>query len=530
MKKDNVSIIEVATKDTIFGSGVSSKKEIIDRIQNNDRRKILISIGYLLNNINLEYVYRKRMAVSKPYRLEIRKQFMHYMLYSKQGLLLLAKWVVCYGIEKDYDFNIEIDDSIIDETLWLQLMLADYLQSDDIYSNISYLFKNFSLNSKRNIKNDIARSYRIFAELSRQKELYKAKEYVDIYKDYSSEYKHTITEYLSVLFPILCIHIQKSDDKKAPVINVKSFSENIKARDVFLEVLKSKTSSIDELKEWCETTIDNTWDYSQLLTKPFISLGGQFILWLHEDFIINQFFESLFYKIREIYPKEDKQILSFMGRPFEKYVGELAKNAVNESIRDAYNYIEEFEYGKDKKDSSDAYILSGDKLIIIEAKSKRPIFSTYYSNDDKKLIKEIRKVTIEPVNQAIDAYEAIMKSKERKIFSGVNEIYIISVSLLGAPRISEVQTYVDNEIKKNLGASLKGYCNLNIEEFEYFCGMFRNDVNIFKLIEDYTSKQSYSPFVNYINDKGYNNSNSNFLTDNYIKFTKEAQNILFENE
>ena len=529
MKKDNVDLIAVATEDTIFGSGVRSKKEIINRIKKNDRRKLLISIGYLLNNMNFEPMYRARIAVSKPYSFEIRKQFMNYMLYSKQGLLLLAKWVMCYGIEKDDDFNIEIDDSIVDETLCLQLMVADYLPSDDIYSNISYLFKNFSLNSKRNIKNDIARSYRIFAELSRQQELYMAKEYIDIYSDYSSEYEHTITEYLSVLFPIVDLHIQKNGDKKVPVINVDSFSENMKARDVFLEVVKSKTSSMDELKEWCETTIDNTWDYSQLLTKPFVSLGGQFILSLHEDFVINQFFESLFYKIREIYPKEDEQILSFMGRPFEKYVGELAENAVNESVRDDYNYIEEFEYGKDKKDSSDAYILSGDKLIIIEAKSKRPIFSTYYSNDDKKLMKEIRKVTIKPVNQAIGAYEAIMKSKEREKLSGVSEIYIISVSLLGAPRISEVQTFVDKEVKNNLGEKLKGYCNLNIEEFEYFCGLFRNDVDVFELLKDYTSKQNYSPFINYINDKGYNDSNSDFLSDNYIKFTKEALNILFGN-
>lgn len=57
MKKDNVSLVVVATYDTIFGSGVCSKEEIINIIKKNDRRKLLISIGYLLNNINLERSY-----------------------------------------------------------------------------------------------------------------------------------------------------------------------------------------------------------------------------------------------------------------------------------------------------------------------------------------------------------------------------------------------------------------------------------------------------------------------------------------
>lgn len=100
MKKDNVSLIAVATEDTIFGSGVCSKKEIINRIKKNDRRRLLISIGYLLNNMKIEPIYRIRMAVSKPYRFKIKKRFMNYMLYSKQGLLLLAKWVIFYGDEK----------------------------------------------------------------------------------------------------------------------------------------------------------------------------------------------------------------------------------------------------------------------------------------------------------------------------------------------------------------------------------------------------------------------------------------------
>lgn len=133
------------------------------------------------------------------------------------------------------------------------------------------------------------------------------------------------------------------------------------------------------------------------------------------------------------------------------------------------------------------------------------------------------------MNQAIDVYKAIMTSKEREKFSEVSEIYIISVSLLGAPRRSEVQTFIDKEVKNNLGESLKGYCNISIEEFEYFCGMFRKDVDIFRLIKDYTSKQNYSSFINYINDKGYNDYNSDFLLDNYIKLTKKSVNILFGN-
>lgn len=526
MKKDNIKLIAVATHNTIFNNGICSKHTIIDNIKEIDRRRWLIAIGYLLNNLSIEYRNRLKYSLSKPYSPEIVSQFHKYLLYSKQGLLFLAKWVIAYGIEEDEILNTHIDERLIDRVITTQLMLADYLPSDDIYSVISYLFKNISINSKRNIKNDIARSYRIFTELSRIKDIYNENEYLNFYEEYRKKYNQTINDYLALLFPIAQLHIQDGCEK-TPITNIERFSDNMKCKNAFLELIKSKAQSISKLEEWCKATINNSWDYSSFLTFPFIDLGDGWFLSIHEDFVINQYFEGLFYRIRGAYPDDNTDIIAFLGRPFEKYVEELSSNAINEAKNKIYKFIPEFKYGHENKDSSDSYILCGNKLLIVEAKSKRPVFTTYYENNDEKLLKEIEKLAVKPINQAIDAYKAI-KSSDRSIkFDGIDEIYIISVTLLSVPKISEIQNYIDELIKDDLGNELKGYFNLNIEEYEYLCSLTKEDINLFDLIEEYSNKEKNSPLINFLNNKGYNNNNLDWLSNNFLKFAKEGQQTLF---
>ncbi len=527
MKANNIKRMTIATYDTIFETGIYRREQIIKSIRSEDQRSWLITIGYLLNNLELGPAHKLKYLRGKPYSKSVINKFLEFELYSKQGLLYFAKWIIAYGRIINELFCVEISEELINKTIITQIMLADYLPSDNIDSAESYMFKNVAINSKRNIKNDLARSYQMFIELSRQKDLYNEKEYIDFYEDYKTVYSHSINEYLAMMFPMVELHFTERPGK-IPIINIDKFSSKMKIKQEFIALIRSKAQCAYDFTDWCQSTIENTWDYSLFLSIPFIDIGDGWILSLHEDFVINQYFEGLFYRIREVYPEEDKSILTFLGSPYEKYVDRLTAHAVAEAKNTKYTFIPEFKFGKTKRDSSDAYIRSGKKLLIIEAKSKRPNFEIYYTHDLAKLMEGIKKVYISPINQAIDAHEAILESRERTIFDGVEEIYVLSVTLLNVPRVSEIQKYVDDLISNKLGEKLKGHINLSIEEFEYLCGVTKKGVELFDFLEEFCDRKNLSPLVNFLESKGINDNALQWIDDNYMKFAEEARGILTE--
>lgn len=527
MRENNIDLKAIATYNSIFESEIYSHEQIIRRIRCLDQRSCLVCIGYLLNNFEIGTEIKANFLARSYYKDSINDRFQEYELYSKQGLLYLAKWIIAYGIETCEEDYVIINEGLIDKVIIIQMMTADYLPSSNIKSIESYLFKNVAINYRRNIKNDLARAYRMFTVLSQQRELYCENEYINFYEDYKIKYGQSINDYLALFFPMIRLHFSDRANE-CPILNIEKFSKKMKKQNEFFKLVKGKSHSIPELIAWCEGTIDNTWDYSQFFIKPFIYLGDGWVLSLHEDFVINQCFEGLFYRIREVYQDESTEIISFLGRPFEKYVSELTSRAVLEAEGKGYEFIQEFKYGRTNKDSSDAYIRSGKKLLIIEAKSKRPNFEIYYTDDQKKMMQGIDKIYISPINQAIAAYAAILRSEEGIIFDGVEEIYVLSVTLLNVPRVSIIQKYVDSSISSELGEKLRGHINLNIEEFEYLCGITKDDIELFAFLKEFCDRRNLSPLVNFLATKKIDNYHLRWIDNIFMKFAGEVHSTLFE--
>lgn len=243
----------------------------------------------------------------------------------------------------------------------------------------------------------------------------------------------------------------------------------------------------------------------------------------------NSLYEALFFKIIDIYStnKERKKILSFLGRPFEEYVQLLTKTSVKS--RQGYRFIDEFKYGKDNKDSSDAYILLDDKLLIIEAKSKRPNIKAFILEDSKESYNNaIDTLIIEPSLQAYARYKEIINNSEhRNKFLKVNEIYIVCVSLLNITQTKDVYSYVNLEIRSKLSSYVKECINFNIEEFEYLCGMIESDMNLFDFLKKYTSDNYIPPLINSLNKLKLKSNNSSVINNAYSELTDNIQQNLF---
>lgn len=304
----------IITYSYVYNCAEINKKDIIKKIRELDIRNSIILVNMLLSDINTQFYYQ--MIYWYKYKDSIKKdRFEDNLLFSKQGLLYLFKWILAYGDYNKKKKMVIIEDTI--DLLHLQIIIADYLDKDEI-NPLTYIHKNYYLNSRRNIVNDISRAVYIFEDLASKSELYDTKEYINIPKVFKDKYEYSIKEYMASVFSLYYFHI---GDNRYKVVNLSEFLGNINNKITVRKVLNEMYQRYYCYKEWAIKTIDNSWDYEELVKFPLIQLSSEEYVSLDESFIINKFFEALYYKIIDIYAsKRDRdKIISFLGIPFEIY-------------------------------------------------------------------------------------------------------------------------------------------------------------------------------------------------------------------
>lgn len=511
----------INTYSYIYKHRAVSKDKIIEMIEKLDVRESLAIIRMLLNDINRQYYYK--MVYFYKNKGEIRNtDYFENLLFSKQGLWYTAKWLLAHG--NFYNTNkLSIINNTM-EVLHIQLMVVDYLDSNEI-NPLRYIYKNLHLNNSRNIVNDVSRAVYLYSELSEQKDLYEINEYVDINFLFNKKYGYTIKEYISMIFSLYYFHIDGNGYK---IMDKKSYIKDIKNKEKLSIVIDEISHKYYEYSKWAKESLGNSWDYEEFVKYPMIQIYEGLYISLDEKFIVNKFFESLYYKIVDVYSdnKDRAKIITFLGRPFENYIATISEEAVkNNNI--GFRFIDEFKYGKNDEKSSDAYIILDDAMIIVEAKSTRPVRSTFISEDEEKIGEAIIKLYSKPALQANNAYECIMKSDHRNKFDNINRIYIITVSLESVPFIREVKQKSDEQLNGKLNNKVKGYCNFNIEEFELLCTLINNDVNVIDILHSYCVSDDSNSLINFV-DQNYLNFKMDFITNNFEKFALEMKSLLFK--
>lgn len=511
----------LAAYSDIFECNQVPKDEIIKEIRKLDTKNSLIIIKALLSDLNNQEYYQKIYLDKYGSNINDRNGYYSTVLFSRQGLWFTTKWILAYG-DKENKKSISIFDDTL-QILQIQIMIADYLDKSQI-NPLTYIHKNFYINSERNVFNDIARTVYIYCELAKQKEVYDLKEYIDINEKFNHKYDYTIKEYLSVIFAFYYFNIGKNRYK---IMNKNNFFKNVVIKEKVNKIINEISKSYFDYMNWALKTIDNSWDYEELIKYPLIQLDLESYVSIDKKFIENEFFEGLYYKIVDVCSekKDRDKIITFLGRPFERYISKVAEKTIENNFV-GYEFIDEFIYGSNGEKSSDSYIKFNNKLIIIEAKSTRPVRSTFVSADEESIQKAIEKLYVKTTLQANDAYENILKTQHKNKFSGINDIYIISVSIENVPYTQEVKQIVDSKLKGKLHNNVKGYCNLNIEEYELLCSMIENNINVMDIIKGYCQEQDPSLFKNYVYDK-YLNFKIDFIKKNFENFSREMISIVF---
>ena len=402
-----------------------------------------------------------------------------------------------------YPYDYEIMDEDYREIIILQLLVADEVaekHKNDIDTD-HFLYATYHLNYKRNTANEVQRMYYMMEYLNKNPETFDddiRSEYRDYYGDFTSKYGVTPTEYIAFLFWEL--YYYNSEGKgllwSKCWENIDLIYKDIKEKEKISKVINVLKTEPIELKEWAKETETEEWDFTSFFTYPFLSDGGNEYISVSDITLINAFFEKIFWLIRDCYPEDDSGAMAFFGRLFERYIQDTTEDV----CKDEYIYIDEFEFKvrRDTRKSSDAYIRKGKDLLVVEAKGFSVLVDCMAKN--QRIENNNKKLFVKPVLQADACLNETIDKKEE--FDGIEEAFIISVTLDNINAVPNYYNSIHKEISKNKKCKIVHYYyNFSIEEYEMLLYLIEKEIDIFSILREYFNGRVLAPFSNYVREK-----------------------------
>ncbi|WP_028595393.1 hypothetical protein [Paenibacillus assamensis] len=423
------------------------------------------------------------------------------------NLMYTMKWFIAHGTRQPYySFSNDFPNSF--NVFLIVLKLQDYLEiymdkGDDVENLI---LQSLLFTRDTHIDRSLIRQHILFEELSRDINRFDPKEYIDIHRVFNEKYGYTISEYISTIIVLnsICINERTLEEVMGQTdwgIDPELYFDNTLMKDRALLVFDDLCVDPITLKNWAKSTLNNPYDFEPLLINPMFK--SKKLAYPNSPGNMNAvIFDGLFFKIRNCFDLKDESFFRFFGRLFEHYISDLLKTAVDEAKINTYKFIEEFKYGRENKLSSDAYILLGKSLLIIECKSGRIRKETKIAADEITAKKDFQKFVINPIKQANKVYTEIIRL-EPQIFEGVNKVFILSVSSHSFPKVPKFNNKIsDKQWQKKLHSTIKQVDYLGILEIELIAYIIKNmDESIFKFIQTKKMYDEYIPYTNYYNQK-----------------------------
>ena len=422
---------------------------------------------------------------------------------SLQMLLMLLKYILAYGNRDTLSVtDYPVTKADYKKIIMLQLAVASEFNktaSHPDFDKSHFVYANYHLNVDRNVGNEFLRMYYMFEILSKNRDLFDE----DVQKEFRDYYNDSQLQYKSIWR------------------NADEFYNKINDKFIVHKIIDAISFKIDDTSSnWTKNTIEYFWDFSYFFAHPYIQINDLYIS-ISDVTLKNAFFEKMFWLIRECYPLTDDETMSFFGRLFEKYIQTITKKAVSSS----YEYINEFQWGSKKlKKSSDAYIKSGEKLLVIEAKGFSVLQNCMIRNTS--IEENNKKLFIKPVLQA-DTFLSETIS-EFDGFQNIKEAYIVSVTMDSINAVPEYYTSIIDEIeKKKRCTKSKYFFNLSIEEYEMLLYVIETGKDCFALLKDYYSQKALAPFSTFLKDRYPEVKMTLFMKEIYENATATMENMLF---
>lgn len=113
--------------------------------------------------------------------------------------------------------------------------------------------------------------------------------------------------------------------------------------------------------------------------------------------------------------------------------------------------------------------------------------------------------------------------------SGVDEVFIVSVTMDSINAVPGYYNSIHNEIARNKKCDNVSYFfNFSIEEYEMLLCLVESGEDIFSFLKEYFENDLLLPFGNYILDRYPGTARTRFMEGIFKQATNEMKDFLFE--
>ena len=501
-------------------------QEVIDDIRKIELKKALTIISnfslYTQEQTKEIVVSKLSSYITNPLVLERLEST---YLFDVSNLYYSMKMFIAHGTEKPfYEFNNSFGDHM--NILNTILKISDLMQ-DDVGNDIQVqqtIQKLRLINRENSSLVTLARQHLFFEEIAKNQS--QNNEFVDIHKYFKEEYGYTIGDYISVLATITLVteNEHPTFDKLELIgIPLNYFNSLSPTKQQVAEtILNDLVADFSLLKNQAKASLDNIYDNEFLINKPLFVYDNHYVLFSLPLLNLG-LFDSLCFKLQRICRKHKQDFFTFFGRLYEKYVeyilDDVVKKAIDKNI--PYEFIPEYKY-TEGKNSSDAFIRLGNKLLIIECKGGRITKEAKINANLKDTEKNFQKYAVEPLKQANKAYKDILIFDPNK-FRGVKKVYIFSVALQRFPKLPMYHDRLKDEVT-DLHPTVVEYDYMSLSDLEAIAAYIENqNKSVFRFIDNKKIDFEYYSYEEYYARK---NSIIHFLSLHKQMFDKSTDQII----
>ena len=163
-------------------------------------------------------------------------------------------------------------------------------------------------------------------------------------------------------------------------------------------------------------------------------------------------------------------------------------------------------------------------MVVIGAKGFSVLVDCMAKNE--RIENNNKKLFVKPVLQADACLNEIIDKKRE--FDGIEEVFIISVTLDNINAVPNYYNSIHKEISENKKCALVHYFyNFSIEEYEMLLYLIEKGTDIFFVLREYFSEGMLAPFSNYIREKDSTIDMTQFMDKNYKEVADKMKSILW---
>ncbi|MFD2680954.1 hypothetical protein [Bacillus seohaeanensis] len=456
-------------------------KPLLDTLQLLSRLQYIDYMDQHTKKTFLLYLQQKGLLNERVASIVANRAIINY-----QCILTLWKYIFAFGDEKMLTKSSSLSETeLLGHVITLCAKIGDMLYRGESTTLESELIRNIHFNNRPEVFASLGRSSYIYLDLAADRERYNKKEFIDIQTDFSERNPYTMKEYFAVITSLISRFSKGNIVTSEPVsINPERYYKDVTVKEAGIKIVNELSFTFLEAKEWAKENLKLPWNFSLFQINPLFNYDGQHFIPVCIPFLEDEVYEAFFFKVRKMYTND--KILGFLGRPFEEYTALVGRQCVKES-KVPYQYIEEFSFGeKNSKKSPDVMIRLGKKLAIFEVKNRRVRAAAFLQGDELSIKKDLDRTFIEPVKQAFTSISEILTTEISDNLSGIEEVYIFSVTNNKCNNIGIYDDYVNDELQQVSSSELvKGCISLDIEEYEALCYLVSRKRPIFKIVDEF---------------------------------------------